>query len=141
MSTFDSLMYRARESHAQIMFARFLSGGSGVLVGAETEWQGWNSAGRCRVDSAASRKFGVPAQSATGAAIVEQSLDQNYLLAEGGPDLNYELSRNMSLYVNYQYERQKSSSPLCFNSNCGMLILRQVAGMGINFHAHPNKIH
>ena len=140
LGTYDSLMFQTGRIHAQAFFSRFLSGGSGVLAGAESEWLGLQFGRQMfrRVDASFHGDY--QHNQPLAQAIVEQSQIRT-VYWEGGPNLSYELSRTMSLYVNYQYEREKSSSALCFNTNCGVLVLRQVAGIGINFHAQPKKIH
>jgi hypothetical protein len=140
LSTFDSLMFQSSRFHGQAFFARFLSGGSGVLAGAESQWVGVQFGRQMFRRTDAFLKADYQHNQPLAQAIKEQPQVRT-VYWEGGPNLSYELSRTMSLYVNYQYERETSSSPLCFNSNCGVLVIRQVAGVGINFHAQPKRIH
>jgi hypothetical protein len=140
VSTFDSLLYRAEKAHAQIMFARYISGGSGVLVGAETDWAGLEFGRELSRRFSGSVNFGYQHnQPLTQESTAQPLIRTNYWLAGGG--LNCEMNRYMSFYVNYDFERQISNTPLCFNGHCGMVILRQVGGVGLNFHARPIKIH
>ena len=139
LSTFDSLQYRSEKVNAQIIFSRYISGGSGVLAGAETDWA------QLTLGRQLSRKFN---GSLNFGYQHNQPLSQENILQsqtriaywQAGASLSYEMGRYMSFYMNYDFQRQVSNAPLCFNSNCGTVFLRHVAGMGLNFHARPIKI-
>jgi len=139
IGTYDSLQYRTPKWDAMVSFERMTQGGSGVLLGAETDWtQG--SIGR-----QLSRK--VRASLQVSHAYV-QSLEQasraarrsEYEYWQAGFSLNREFGRHISMYANYFFQRQVSNTPVCNGTSCTNLILRQVAGIGINWHTLPIKI-
>lgn len=139
VGTSDSLQYRAPSWDASVSFTRLTTGGGGVLPGAETDsLQG--SMGR-----QLSRKT---RGSISFSHAYDQSLAQESTLARrsqyeiytAGFSLNRELGRHISAYLNYTFERQISNAPVCVGTSCTSALIRQIGGVGINWHAQPIKI-
>jgi hypothetical protein len=139
LSTFDSLQYRSRNWAAMLSFARMIQGGSGVLLGAETDLE-QGSIGR-----QLSRKVRGSLQVSHN---YEQSLAQESTVArrskyeywQAGISLSREFGRHVSMYLNYYAQRQLSNTPVCVGTSCTTAFLRQVGGVGLNWHAQPIKI-
>ena len=138
-TTYDSLQYRFRKGSVGISFRRQMTGGSGLLLGAESRV----------AELSAGRQFWrtVYASLNLGHAY-NQSLTQEssasrrtkYEAWQGGAMLSRELGQHMSLYVNYHVQRQISNDPLCFGDNCGTVRLRHLGGIGINWHGRPMRL-
>jgi hypothetical protein len=139
LSTFDSLQYRSKKSSAQILFSRYVSGGSGVLAGAETEGASLTLNRQLSRKLNGSLNFGYDHNQPLSQESILQPQTRTAYWDVGG-SLGYEMGRYMSLYMNYDFEREVSTAPLCSSSNCGTHFLRQVAGMGLNFHTRPIRI-
>jgi hypothetical protein len=140
LSTFDSLRYESKKVHAQMIISRSISGGSGVLVGAETESAALDLGRQLSRKISGSLDFGYFHNEQLSQENTLQPLIR-YAYWQAGGSLNYEIARYVSVYMNYDLQRQVSNAtPACASSNCGTAFFRQVAGMGVNFHARPIKI-
>jgi hypothetical protein len=140
LGTYDSLSYRALRWDGTLGFDRTLAGGGGVIAGAERT-MAIASLGRqlsrrvhgsLNVSYSNNRSL---AQSTPGVA------RPTYDYVEAGVHLNHELSQHISMYLNYNVQRQTSNTALCEGATCSTLYFRQVGGFGINWHARPIKIH
>jgi hypothetical protein len=49
-------------------------------------------------------------------------------------NLERDLGPHVSMYVNYNVQRQVSSRAICVGAECATAFLRQVGGIGINWH-------
>ncbi len=63
-----------------------------------------------------------------------------YEFWQAGLGLSREFGPYLSMYVNYNAQRQTSNTSLCLGDNCARVFLRHVGGIGINWHARPVKI-
>jgi hypothetical protein len=137
--TFDSLQYRTPKWDTTLSFERNTSGGSGVLPGAEVDSLQGN------IGRQLSRKIRGSIQFSHS---YDQSLAQESTLArrseyevyQAGFSLTREFGRHISAYLNYNFQRQTSNDPVCVGTSCTNTFLRQVGGVGINWHAQPIKI-
>jgi hypothetical protein len=137
--TSSGLQYRTLKWDTALSFNRGPSGGSGVLPGAETDSVG-GSIGR--------QLFRRTRGSIQISHSYNQSLAQVSTLArrseyeayQAGITLNREFGRHISVYLNYSFQRQISNNPECLGTGCTTSIIRQVGGVGINWHAQPIKI-
>lgn len=138
-STYDSLQYQFRKGNLGFSFMRYMTGGSGLLLGAET-----NLAQMTLGHQLPRRFFG----SLSLGHAYSQSLTQDraaqrdfkYESWQGGSSLSREFGPHTSVYLNYDVQRQISNNPSCFGNNCGRVTLRHVAGVGINLHSRPVRI-
>lgn len=138
-ATHDSLKYRSRRVDMDLSFARGISGGSGVLAGAESDLV------ELQVGRQLSRRIH---GSVILAHTFDQSLDQEVAIQRnskfeswlGGVLLSRELGRTMSVFVDYKVEREAFSDPTCLSSRCSRFFIRHVGGAGFNWHGRPLKI-
>jgi hypothetical protein len=139
LSTFDSLQYRERRWDGSLTFGRVTTGGAGVLPGAV----------RNMVDGSLGRQLSRTVHgSVNGTFSNVQSLspgtssvgNRTYNLGEAGVELSREFGEHLSLYLNYQVMRQTSNTPICAGGSCSSEFNRQIAEIGINWHARPIKI-
>jgi hypothetical protein len=138
-STFDSLQYRSPRWDAALSFERMIGGGSGVLPGAETDLA-QATIGRQlskRIRSSLQFSHSYSQSLSQESTLVRRS---KYEFWQAGLNLSREFGPHISMYVNYSGQRQISNNPLCVGSNCATVFLRQVGGIGINWHARPVKI-
>jgi len=140
LGTYDSLGYRARRWDGTLRFDRTLTGGAGVLAGAE----------RTQVMAMFGRQLSRRVHGSLNMAYADNlSLTQgspaasrpSYNYVQAGANLTHELGRHISMYLDYSVQRQTSNTPLCEGATCSTLYFRQVAGFGVNWHAQPMKIH
>ena len=138
-STFVSLLYRSEKVNAQMIYSHYLSGGSGVLIGAETNGAQLMLSRQLSRKFNGSLDFGYQHNQPLSQVTILQP-QTRYAYWQGGGSLNYEMGRYTSFYINYSLQREVTNAPVCFTSNCGTVFLRQIAGMGLNLHARPIKI-
>jgi len=139
LSTFDSLQFRSRNWSGSLSFARMMPGGSGVLPGAETDSE-QASIGRQlsrRVHGSLQVSHNYSQSLAQESTVASRS---KYEFWEAGISLSREFGRHISMYLNYYAQRQLSNTPVCVGTGCTTALLRQVGGVGINWHALPIKI-
>jgi hypothetical protein len=138
MSTFDSLDYRDGRWDTQLRFQRGTTEGAGVLAGsARNTVQG--SAGRefWRKFHAAFQASYSRNQSITLASMGATSYDY----VQGGLNLSREFGPHISMYLNYQAQRQVSNAPICLNANnCSTVFIQQVLGAGFSWHARALNV-
>ncbi len=138
-STYDSLQYRSQKGGAEISFTRATTGGSGVLLGAES------NLAQVTVGRQFLRKFhgSLNLSHAFNQSLVrglETQPRPKFEFWQAGATLSREFGEHVSFYLNYSAQRQISNSLSCFGGNCGRVLLRQVGGVGINWHGRPIKI-
>ncbi|HMD83672.1 MAG TPA: hypothetical protein VKO18_03095 [Terriglobia bacterium] len=132
MSTYDSLEYVTGKSIASFSVSRVMAGDAGVATGAE----------RNMVQASYGRRLtqrlhgSVRSSFANTKSIAQQtaggSLEANYL--EAGLNLERDFGRHVSLYLNYNVQRQVSNRSICVGADCATAFLRQVGGIGFNWH-------
>jgi hypothetical protein len=139
VTTYDSLHYSFRSGTVGISFMRYMTGGAGLLAGAESRVaqfsagrQLWRK-GRVRLTVGHAYNQSLTRES----EFVRRS---RYETWHGGAMVSRELGQHVSLYMNYSVQRQISDVPLCFGNNCGTVILRHVGGLGINWHSRPIRL-
>jgi hypothetical protein len=133
-TTYDTLSYRTKRFELQGSFERSVRGGSGLLSGSESDFVRANLGTRLSRTSHVSLFFG----HAYDQSLQRESALQRRAKAElweGGVILSREFGQHISTYVEYRTQRQIANSPLCFGNNCGATFFRQVAGIGLNWHA------
>jgi hypothetical protein len=138
-TTYDSLQYRFRKGSVGISFRRQMTGGSGLLLGAESRVAQF-SAGRQLWRTV---HFSLDLGHAYNQSLTQETSTSRRTKYEGlygGAMLSRELGQHMSLYLNYNVQRQISNNPLCFGNDCGTVILRHVGGLGVNWHSRPIRL-
>jgi len=139
LGTYDSLGYRARRWDGTLRFDRTLTGGAGFLAGAERS-QAMATLGR----QLSRRVHGSLNVAYADNLSITQTLSAvsrpSYDYVQAGANLTHELSRHISMYLDYSLQRQTSNTPLCEGSTCSTVYFRQIGGFGINWHAQPMKI-
>ena len=139
LATYNSLSYRAVRWDGTLRFDRMLTGGAGYLAGAETSQVmatlGRQLSHRVRgdLDLAYADNLSMTPRSA---AALRTSYD--YVLV--GVNLTHQLGPRLSMHLNYSVQRATSSLPLCEGTTCSNVYLRQIGGLGIDWHAQPRKL-
>ena len=138
-STYDSLNYHSQKFDVGISFSRAAAGGAGVLPGAETDL----------AQLLAGRRFlrrlygSLDLSHAYSQSLIQVAQTQSrsrFEFWQAGANLSRELGQHISFYLNYYAQRQISNVPLCFGNSCTTTLVRQVGGVGMNWHTRPIKI-
>jgi hypothetical protein len=136
--TNDSVQYRSRIVDLEGRFLQYLSPGSGVTHGAQTDWLRFTAGRRVfhklhgSLDAGHAYNQAVVRQGGQGPAQFETW--------QVGTNLSREFREHTSVYVTYQFQRQIASSQVCFSNQCGRITERHMLGAGINWHGRPVRI-
>jgi hypothetical protein len=137
-----SLQYQLHHAGLSASYSHGLSGGSGILTGAETDiFTGSLSQQVSRTFNVAwsagySRNsgFGVP----TTIPPPTSSGQQNYSYWFAGVTAAHPLGRSLDVFVNYQLQYQTNDSNGCVGTTgCSPSLLRNQVAFGINLHKQP----
>jgi hypothetical protein len=135
-TTFDSLKYQGGRNEVSVDFARYLSGGAGVLLGAESDLA------RVSINRQLTRKWrgALNLAHAYNQSLIRQSLVQRRSQFEtwvAGFTFSREFGDHVTFHVEYNAQRQIANALLCTTTNCGTIRLRQVGGIGLSWHGRP----
>lgn len=150
-SGFGDLTYvRGRNTFA-LSGGRYASSGSGVLAGADTEVGSGSWSRRLTQRVSASFAVGIARNTAllgpsalnslnslnslNGASVAPARAHYEYWYTGG--DLNWALTRYVSIYATYNYQRQVTNAGACTVSACAGNLARQVFGVGFIFTPRP----
>jgi hypothetical protein len=146
LSGMVSLSYALKRSTVGGYVGRFSSGGSGVIPGAETttvsgRWESrvtrtWTA----NVYGGYSRNSGYAYSPTSLTTTTTASKRPSYNYWFGDLTLNHPVTRRLSLYIGYEYQR--SSSPSCTTASCTLApsLTNQVIGIGISFLPRPLQL-
>lgn len=138
-STFDSLTYRVPRGSFAASFSRGLTGGSGVIPGAETDTVS-TTIGRQlsrRIFSSLEFSHSYNQSLTQLTAGIRRSQYESYL---GGLTLSREFGERLSVYFNYSYQQQFTNAGICTSNSCATSFVRQFGGVGINWHGRPIRL-
>jgi hypothetical protein len=132
LSTFDSVEYLTTRWDASVSVSRVMTGGAGVATGAQRNMVEGNYGRRLspKLHVAGHISFD-NLQSISQESAGAQS---HYNYWQGGFNLERDMGPHVSLYVNYNLQRQVSNKPICVGADCATAFTRQVAGIGFNWH-------
>jgi hypothetical protein len=130
-----SLQYQLRRAALTASYNHGVTGGSGLLAGAETDIftgsinsqvlrtlsAGWN-AGYAR-----NKGFDV------GTTSAEQSFGYWFT----GANLAHPLGRSLDVFMNYQLQYQNTNTAGCVGTGCETSVIRNQISFGVNLHKQP----
>ncbi len=133
------LRYRFQNTDLGISYLRYMTGGSGVLVGAQTDearmtvgrrlsrmWSGFLSLGYVH--------------NASLTETTARLLDRTFNLWTAGVHLSRPWGRYTSLDFSYGVYREGSSASFCTGSTCGTHLLRHYFRFGFSWQLRPIQI-
>jgi hypothetical protein len=131
----SSLTYGMKRATLGVSYNHGVTGGSGVLIGAETDVLSGTIGGPLNRTSNVSGNFGFSRNS--GFAVGDSTLSQTYDYWFAGGTYSKTLGRNVDLFVNYQLQYQKNSNSGCVGAGCSQDLVRNQISFGVNFHKQP----
>jgi hypothetical protein len=132
----SSLTYGMKRATLGVSYNHGVTGGSGVLVGAETDILSGTIGGPINRTSNISGNFGYSRNSGFAVGDSTQSQTYNYWFAGG--TYSKTLGRSVDLFVNYQLQYQKNSNGGgCVGAGCSQDVLRNQISFGVNLHKQP----
>ncbi len=134
-----SIRYRLSNSDLSLSYQRGVTGGSGVLLGAQTNQVRASLTRRLSRVWSGTVDFGY-ARNETLAPLAATSGNVTYDSWGGGFRLTRPVGHYAEMYFAYSAQRQTVQSPGCVGAACGFVGLRQVFGIGFNFRFRPVQI-
>jgi hypothetical protein len=131
-----SLSYRMDRTTLVVGYDRFVTGGSGVLVGAQTG----------QVEATVDRKLSprwlgsASLGYATNKSVFPSSTNlgkQQYNSWYAALRFNHQLRPGMGLFMSYGARRQANNAPTCVTANCGTTSISHQLSVGFNFDLRP----
>jgi hypothetical protein len=130
-----SLQYQLRRAALSASYNHGVTGGSGVLAGAETDTftgsinsqvlrtlnAGWN-AGYARNK---------------GFAVATTTTGQSFSYWFTGVNLAHPLGRSLDVFMNYQLQYQNTNTTACVGTGCATSVIRNQISFGMNLHKQP----
>lgn len=134
-----TLQYRWGKTDLRTSFGRSTTGGSGVLVGAETNQV------QAQISRALFRTTRLElnvgySQNQSLSYSTTEANQTEYKGWNGGINLSRELGRHLSFYIEYNIQRQVTNSSICVASRCGVSFTQQTGGFGLNWHTRPMRL-
>lgn len=139
VTTFDSLHYRWRGTDLSASFNRSVTGGSGILLGAETDLIEGDVGRQLFRTMRLDLNFGRYDDQALvpGAPGTPRAASKAW---EGGINLSRDLGRHLSIFLQYNVEDQIANAGLCAANRCGATFVQQIGGIGLNWHTRPLRL-
>lgn len=128
----SDLKYRVRRTDLTLSYLRSITGGSGVLAGAQTSFAQASLGHPLSHWWHATAMFGYALNNALG--VGSGSYDSLY----GGGALHRALGRNAGL--DFSYELQRETSNACATSGCVVGAVRHVFGVGFEWQPGPIRL-
>ena len=130
-----SLGYQERRYSLEATYNHGVSGGSGVLIGAQTDTV-TGSLTR-QMSRTFSSGFTGGYSRTNGLSGVGAASGQSYGYWFGGLNLTKPLGSTVGLTASYEVQYQTSNMDACVGPTCGENILRHVISVGIGWHERP----
>ncbi len=133
-----SLQYQLKHALISATYNHGVSGGSGVLAGAETDIATGTYSQRISrtfgldINGGYSRNRGIAASAgSTG------SEAQTYSYWFSGVNVTHPFGRSLDMFVNYQFQYQDANTSGCTGSACTTNTIRNQFMFGLNLHKQP----
>ncbi len=130
-----SVTYALRRAILTGSYNHGITGGSGVLVGAETDILLGGITEQLTRTLSTGASFGYTRNK--GYLVGDANESQNYDYWFVGANVTHTLGRSMDVFGNYQLQYQKNGVSGCVGAACSMDIVRNQIAIGVNFHKQP----
>jgi hypothetical protein len=112
-----------------------ITGGSGVLIGAETDILTGSITDRISRVTTIGATFGYGRNNGFAVGDAAESQTYNYWFV--GANLTRTLGRSVDVFGNYQFQRQNLDTGGCVGATCSEEFNRNQISVGVNFHKQP----
>lgn len=132
----SGLTYGLREGSVGITYGHYVTGGSGVFAGANTDTLTASFSRHLsrKVAGSVSAAYARNSSLALSGVVTGHSVfDTEYVAAS----LTRPLRRELEMYLNYNLQHQSSTGLSCGFLLCGESVTRHVVGLGLDWHARP----
>ncbi len=137
LSVNASVMYSLKKATITGSYNHGITGGSGVLVGAETDTLTGSITDRITRATTIGASFGYGRNNGFEVGNAAESQTFNYWFA--GANVTRTLGRSVDLFANYQlqYQSQTIDTAGCVGAACTENFTRNQFSVGVNFHKQP----
>ena len=129
------LQYQLRRAQISATYNHGVTGGSGVLAGAETDIASGS------YNRQVSRTFNVGLTAGysrnQGIAGSAGAAEQTFSYWFSGVNVTHPFGRSLDMFINYQFQYQNSGTSGCVGSACSTNITRHQIMFGVNLHKQP----
>ena len=130
-----TLTYAMKKVTIGASYNHGITGGSGLLLGSETDIATGTVSGRLSRSWNASANFGYSRNKGIGVGTADELLTYNYWFAGG--QLSRTFGRSMDIFVNYQLQYQTNGPTACTGPGCSQTLTRNQISFGVNLHKQP----
>ncbi len=131
-----ALQYQLRRAAISASYNHGVSGGSGVLAGAETDIA--TGSINDRVARTFNMGFTAGYSRNKGIAVSSGSSEaQSYSYWFAGVNVAHTIGRSLDIFANYQLQYQNGNTTGCVGSTCSTNITRNQIMFGLNLHKQP----
>jgi len=131
----SSVHYQLRRASLSATYSHGVTGGSGVLAGAETDIVSGS------VGEQVARTFNIAWNAGysrnKGFTLGTNSLSQTFGYWFTGVNVTHPIGRSLDVFANYQLQYQDSSTTGCTGTACSTSVIRNQIGFGVNLHKQP----
>jgi hypothetical protein len=131
----SSVTYATKRALFSGTYNHGITGGSGVLVGAETDILTGTVSGQLSRATTVGANFGYSRNS--GYLVGDSTQSQTFHYWFGGGNVTHTLGRSVDVFASYQLQYQNDSATGCVGAACSESILRNLISVGINIHKQP----
>ena len=131
----SSLRYQLRRASLSANYSHGVTGGSGVLAGAETDIVTGS------VNGQATRTFSLGWNAGysrnKGFTLGTNAVSQTYSYWFTGVNVTHPIGRSLDVFANYQLQYQDTSTTACTGTGCSSNVIRNQIAFGVNLHKQP----
>ena len=127
-----ALQYQLRRAQISASYNHGVTGGSGVVAGAETDV----ASGAFNQQVSRTFNVGLTAGYSRNRGIAG-SETQSYSYWFSGVNVTHPFSRSFDMFMNYQFQYQDVTTSGCSGSACPQNIIRNQIAFGVNLHKQP----
>jgi hypothetical protein len=131
----SSLRYQLRRASLSARYFHGLTGGSGLLTGAESNIVDGSVSGQVSRAFLATWHVGYSRNS--GHSFALPSTEQTYSYWFTGGDVSHPIGRSLDIFLNYQLQYQTNNSTACVGTGCSANLIRNQIAFGFNLHKQP----
>ncbi len=137
LSVTASVMYSLKKATLMAAYNHGITGGSGVLIGAETDTLTGSITGALTRSTSIGTNFGYGRNNGFAVGDANESQTFNYWFA--GANITRTLGRSVDVFANYQlqYQSQAIDTTGCVGAACTQNFTRNQFSVGVNFHKQP----
>jgi len=131
----SSVHYQLRRASLSATYTHGVTGGSGVLAGAETDIVSGS------IGEQVTRNFNIAWSAGysrnKGFTLGTNSSSQTFGYWFGGVNVAHPIGRSLDVFANYQLQYQDSSTTGCTGTGCSTSVIRNQIAFGVNLHKQP----